>query len=346
MYKAILLSIIIIFSVFSTYNVHAVSAKIIDAYGYLDESGYYVVVGEVVNVQTVPLHFIEIMVAFFDEDQEQLEQISVSTALETIHPGQISPFKVTLRDIESASLVKFYDVKIGNAAQTQNKENKLSFIFHDFQLLEDSIIVSGRISNDGTSISKNTKAMVVLYNVIGEPIRYSYLFTEPKDIFPFGSGIFSTRIKVDNTINIIGYAISAESSTYTENKRLVQVQETNMQRVQEIVDISDLMVLDTDERVIDTINVGSPTLVKLNIINKIKESREYTYILQITDQNGFVSSLSWSTGILSVQDDNIATIAWVSDKPGKYILQAFIWKSIEEPIPLVFRTVTANLQVR
>ena len=111
MYKAILLSIIIIFSVFSTYNVHAISAKITDTYGYLDESGYYVVVGEVVNVQTVPLHFIEITVTFFDEDQEQLEQISISTALETIHPGQTSPFKVTLRDIESASLVKFYDVK-------------------------------------------------------------------------------------------------------------------------------------------------------------------------------------------------------------------------------------------
>jgi hypothetical protein len=346
LYKAVLLSTIILFSIFSTYNVHAApSARIIDTYGYLDESGQYVVVGEVVNNGDVPLHFVEVIVTFFDEDKEQLQQLSVSTALVIIHPGQVAPFMVTLRDTQSASLVRTYDAQMGNIAPTTDKERRLSVIFHKLETSEDNIVISGRIANDGTSLSANTKAVVVLYNVLGEPVRFSSVFTDPRNILPFGSALFSTRIKIGDPLQISGYAISAESSTYAETTRLVREQEISLERIREVVDISDLATLDASNRVVSSVGVGNPVLVKLSITNKLAEGRDYTYILQVIDQDGFVSSLSWSAGTLTPRQSNAAIIAWVPSERGTYTLQVFVWKSVEEAVPLAFKTLATNIQV-
>ena len=57
-----------------------------------------------------------------------------------------------------------------------------------------------------------------------------------------------------------------------------------MHRVREVANISNLLTLDKDNRIIGSVNVGDPVLVKLNITNTLTENREYTYILQVKDQ--------------------------------------------------------------
>ena len=346
LYKPVLVSILILLGIFSTYNVQAVpSANVIETYGYLNESGQYVVIGEVVNNGDVPVHFVGLTVTFFDKNHEQIEELSISTALEVIRPGQTSPFAATLLDTKNSSFVSSYDVKIGNVAPTTYKEEKISIIFHKLQTEGNMIVISGRIVNDGSSISSNTKAMVVLYNAVGEPVRYASTFPESRNILPFGSALFSIKFQVDNPANISGYAISSESSNYAETKRLVQIQENAMHRVREVADISNLLTLDKNNRIIGSVNVGDPVLVKLNITNTLTENREYTYILQVKDQDRFVASLEWSMGTLPSNKSTIAVIAWVPDASGIYTLEVFVWKSIEEPTPLAFRTLATNLQV-
>ncbi|MFQ5941311.1 MAG: hypothetical protein ACE5KA_06410 [Nitrososphaerales archaeon] len=344
MYKAILASIIILFSIFSNYDVLAAPlADIIDTYGYLDESGHYLVIGEVENVGSTPLHFVEVIVTFF---KEELQQLSVTTALETIHPKQSSPFIVTLKDTLDAPLVSSYDARIGNVAPTEYKETKLSVIFHKLETIENNIVISGRIVNDGSALSANTRAMVVLYDIVGNPVRFSTVFTDPRDVLPFASALFSTTIQFDNPINISGYAISSESSSYAETTRLIQGGDTLLQPVQEVANISDLLTLDMKNRAVAAIKAEDPVLVKLNITNILAETRGYTYILQVIDQNGFVSSLSWSMGTLTPSESSTAVIAWVPKEPGRYLLQVFVWKSIEDPTPLAFRTISTNFQVK
>ncbi len=347
MYKEVLASLIILFSLFLTYDLKAAaSVEMRDVYGYLDEFGYYVVIGEVVNVDSTPIHFVEIIVTFLDKDRELLYQLPVSAALETIHPGQTSPFEVTLRDTEDAALVRSYEVEIGDAAPTTSKESKLSVIFHKLEISENTIVVSGRIVNDGVSVSTNTKAMVVLYDIIGEPLRFSAVFTDPIDILAFASGVFSVSFKVDDTANLSGYAISSESSWYRETERFIKVEVSALERVLEVISISNLFTLDVNNQAKATVKVEDPVLVKLNITNILSERRTYTYILQATDQNGFVSSLSWSMGTLTPEQSYTTVIAWVPQEPGMYILEAFVWKSVEDPVPLAFRTIARNLQVR
>ena len=193
LYKVALSSLTILCIILFTYHgVESLSVVVTGTYGYLNESGHHVVLGEVQNIGSIPLHFTEVIVTFFDNDYEQIQQLSSSVALETIHPSQTSPFIVVLRDTHDSPIVSSYDVKVGKITPTTYKENKLSIIFYKIETFEDNFIVSGRIANDGSSVSRNTRAMVVVYNFIGEPIRYSSLFTEPRHILPYGSatGIF------------------------------------------------------------------------------------------------------------------------------------------------------------
>lgn len=347
LYKVVLASLAILcIFLFTYHDAEAQSVAVVGTNGYLNESGHYVVLGEVENVGSIPLHFTEVIVTFFDIDYEQLQELSVSVALGTIHPGQTSPFIVVLRDTHDSPIVSSYDVKVGTSTPTTYKEKKLSIIFHKSEIFEDNIIVSGRLANDGSSVSRNTRVMVVLYNFIGEPIRYSSVLTEPGDILPFGSATFSARVKIDNGIDISGYAISSESSNYRETERLLQVEETAMQRIPEVAKITDLITLDKNNKVTAIIDVEDPVLAQLNITNMLNERKQYTYILQVTDQNGFISSLSWSMGTLVPKQSDITTIAWVPQEPGGYMLEAFVWKSITDPLPLAFRTIVTNFQVR
>jgi hypothetical protein len=321
-------------------------AEVSESYGYLDESGNYIVIGEVRNTGDVPLHFIEVVVTFFDQAKEELQRLSVSTTLEVARPGQVSPFLVILRDVTDAPLVKSFDAKIGNLLPTESKEAKLVVIFHKIETFEDSVQISGRMVNDGTAKSSNTKATIVLYNIVGEPVRYASVFTDPKDILGFASATFSATIKVDNVADIVGYAITLESTQYSETSRVVQKSDTGLRRINEIVALSNLVTLDQTDRPAAIVRVNDPVLIKLNVTNKVNERRDFTYIVKITDQEGFVTSLSWLSGTLGPRQSDAPALAWASSEPGAFLIEVFVWESIERAIPMSFRTVSTNIQVR
>lgn len=323
----------------------APEAEIINTYGYLNNAGEYVVIGEVRNSGTTHLHFVEVVVSFSDENEEQIQQLSVSTALETLRPGQVSPFMVALKNQEDAANVASYTVRIGNIAPSEPKDGRLTVIFHSLEIVDNDIIISGRIANDGSSTSTNTKAFIILYSFTGEPVRFASVFTEPRNILAFGSALFSARIQVDDPSRIAGYAITSESSPYSETQRLVDIQDTQLERTREVIRISELVTLDMNGRPTSSVGVGQPVLVRVDLTNQISETSEYTYILQILDENSYVTSLSWSTGTVGPNSNVAPSIAWVPMERGLYLLQVFVWKSIDEPVPLSFRTTGTNIQI-
>lgn len=346
LYKVALISIVILLAVLSSYSVQAApSVTLLETNGYLNSDGHYVVLGEVLNDGSVPLQFVEVIVEFFDHELNPLITLSSSIALEKIHQGQISPFAVILKDATVAPSVKSFAVTIGDLNPTDVKPAKLAVIFHKMEIVEGSIVVKGRIANDGTALSENTKAMVVLYNVFGEPVRYGFTFTDPRNILATSSGLFSIKFTVDNISSINGYSISSESSVYAETERIVAIQKPTIQRIEEVVNLSDLSVFDQNNRAANSIDVGEPALFEINLSNNILERLQYTYILQIKDQNDFVVSLSWSVGSLDVRESSTATIAWIPLEKGTYRAEAFVWKDINDPVPMAFRTQSESFRV-
>jgi hypothetical protein len=347
LYKAVLFSISILLLLIPSYDVNAQTqsgVKLLKTFGYLNSSQHYVVFGEVVN-EGSPVQFVEIIVQFFDQELKPLTTTSGSLGIEILNSGQMSPFTTVLNDEQLAPLVKSFTITIGNFNTAEEKTRKLDVIFHKIETSGDSVTISGRIANDGSATSDNTKAMVVLYNAVGEPVRYAFAFTEPRNVLPFSSGTFSIKMNVENLGTIAGYAIYSESSTYSEVSRVLKTEEFQMTRVQETVNLTELSVLNQNNQPVNSVAFGQPVLFMVSLANNILERHQYMYILQIKDHNGFVVSLSWAIDSLEVRESSSATIAWVPLESGTYEAEAFIWNNLEEAVPLSFRTVSNTLMV-
>lgn len=340
LYKAALFLCVIILATISSYGAYAQtqsSIKLLKTFGYLDSDQHFIIVGEVEN-QGGPVQFVEIIAQFFDQEHKPLTSATASLGIERLNAGQVSPFVIMLDDNTIAPLVKSFTVSIGNFTPAEEKPRKLDIIFHKVETAEDIVTVSGRIANDGSSTSENTKAMVILYNQIGEPVRYAFAFTDPRNVLPFSSGTFSLKINVKDTGTIVGYAISTESSQYAENQRLLNMQPVTLERLQETVNLTELSVLNENNRSVKSVDVGDPVLFRINVTNNIPERQQYMYILQIKDQNDFVVSLSWVIDFLDARESDSAAIAWVPLEEGSYEAETFVWKNLEEAVPLSFRT--------
>ena len=347
LYIAVLLSISILLLMIPSYDGYAQtqsSIRLLKTFGYLDSSQHYVVFGEVVN-EGSPVQFVEIIVQFFDQELKPLTTTSGSLGIEILNAGQISPFTTILNDEQLAPLVKSFSVTIGNFNTAEEKPKKLDIIFHEIETSGDTVKVIGRVANDGSATSVNTKAMVVLYNAVGEPVRYALAFTEPKNVLPFSSGTFLLNMNVANLGTIAGYAISSESSVYSEVNRVLKMEEFQMTRVQETVNLTEFNVLNKNNQPASSVVVGQPVLFTISLANNILEREEYMYILQIKDQSGFVVTLSWAIDSLGVRESSTAAIAWVPIEGGTYEAEAFVWNNLEEAAPLSFKTLSNTLRV-
>ena len=346
LYKAVLFLIVILLATTLSYDIHAqtqTSVKLLKTFGYLDSEQHFVVFGEVEN-QGGTVQFVEVIAQFFDQELKPLTSVSGSIAIERLHAGQISPFVIRLDDPNLAKMVRTFTVSIGNFNPAEEKQRKLDIISHKVETSEDTITVSGRIANDGSSTSDDTKVMVVLYNPVGEPVRFVSAFTDPRNVLPFSSGTFSLKMDVRDIGTISGYAIYGESSAYTETKRVVKMQSVTMERHEETVNLTELTVLDQNNQLINSANVGEPILFTISVTSNGIERQQYMYILQIKDQNGYVLSLSWVIDSLDVRESSSASIAWVAEERGTYQADAFVWKNLDEAVPLSFRTLNKTFQ--
>ncbi len=347
LYKVASFSIAILLVITLSYNAYAqtpTGIKLLTKFGYLDSDQTYVVIGEVMN-QGGSVKFVQVNVQFFDENLKPLTSMSGSVGIETLNSGQMAPFKIVLNDQKLAPLVKSFTVNIGNFVKAEAKPTKLGVIFHEVERSGDDVTLRGRIVNDGDAISQNTKVVVVLYDVVGEPVRYFSSFTDPRNVLPASTGTFSFKINVERAGTISGYAIYSESSQYAETRHFVNVQQVTMQKLEETVNLTGLNVLNGVNQPTRSVNVGGPALFTITVTNNALVRQQYTYILQVKDQNGFVVSLSWIINSVAVRENTRSTVAWVPLERGSYTAEAFVWKSLDEAIPLSFKTLSITLTV-
>ncbi|ABK78185.1 hypothetical protein CENSYa_1565 [Cenarchaeum symbiosum A] len=59
----------------------------------------------------------------------------------------------------------------------------------------------------------------------------------------------------------------------------------------------------------------------------------FVWILQITGPGGAVDSLSWISGEMSEGSVDLSR-SWIPEEPGPYIIESFVWNSLEESVPL------------
>ena len=68
-----------------------------------------------------------------------------------------------------------------------------------------------------------------------------------------------------------------------------------------------------------------------DITNKMNKKQDFTYLVQVQDENGIAVSLSWITGSLAPNQSMSLSQSWSPRSPGSYNAQIFVWEGITDP---------------
>ena len=98
--------------------------------------------------------------------------------------------------------------------------------------------------------------------------------------------------------------------------------------------MNEMNVLSQNGELIEKLYVGQTGMIFSNVKNVIDYSQEFTYIVQIKNEDNNVVSLSWVTGDIISSQELGMSVSWMPQEPGKYSVDRFVWNSIKGSIPL------------
>ena len=93
----------------------------------------------------------------------------------------------------------------------------------------------------------------------------------------------------------------------------------------------------------DRAEVGRPLSLQLNL--RANEPGSIVNIFQVKDPDGYTAHVSWEAVTLAAGDERAFASAWLPEKEGRYIVEAFVWQNAPSPIALSVDTPRLDLDV-
>ncbi len=81
----------------------------------------------------------------------------------------------------------------------------------------------------------------------------------------------------------------------------------------------------------DRVTVDKQVMIMADLSNGQDRDQKFAYIVQIRDENGVVTSLSWITGSLTPGQSFSPALSWTPISAGTYTIQIFVWESLNNP---------------
>ena len=102
----------------------------------------------------------------------------------------------------------------------------------------------------------------------------------------------------------------------------------------ERLSMNEIEILSQNGELIERLDIGQTGMIFSNLKNVVDYSQEFTYIVQIKNEDNNVISLSWVTGEVRPSQELGMSISWMPQELGKYSIDRFVWNSIKGIIPL------------
>ncbi len=170
---------------------------------------------------------------------------------------------------------------------------------------------------------------VVLINVVN-PNGAIYNFGH---VTPDANGAFEHKFRIVGQLAVTGEWKTTLTYLGSQLTQSFSVGELPTQLLQVAVQSSSV-VNDLGET-LDEGLLGSPIGIQTELVNNEKKEIALTYIVQITDADGFTVMVSWIKGIILKPDTSFKpAIFWIPENQGYYSVEIFVWESLENPIPL------------
>jgi hypothetical protein len=98
--------------------------------------------------------------------------------------------------------------------------------------------------------------------------------------------------------------------------------------------ISEPSLYDQDGNEVENIRTSTIVAVQSSLTNSLTKKQPFVYITHVKDADGFTVQLSFVKGALEPFQSLKVAQSWIPDLSGKYVVEVFVWDSIEDPSPL------------
>jgi hypothetical protein len=109
---------------------------------------------------------------------------------------------------------------------------------------------------------------------------------------------------------------------------------------QQNIQLAKARLTDHTGRILQQINAEEKVTISSVIQNRMSSNQQYSFIVQVTDSNGFTVALSWISGLVEAQRSASVAVPWTSDNAGTYIIEIFLWQNLLKPVPLLSKQET------
>jgi hypothetical protein len=107
--------------------------------------------------------------------------------------------------------------------------------------------------------------------------------------------------------------------------------------------LENVILTDSLGKIIQKPILGQQLQVTAEIKNKQDYEQPFVYLVQVRDSSGVVVALSWSKGSIAVDQKLIVSQPWSPSEPDAYTVETFVWKSIDNILPLAPSTKSVHM---
>jgi hypothetical protein len=183
--------------------------------GYINDYGYYCVVGEVRNVGDVSVENIKVEAKFYDSNGTLIANLNEITKLSFLLPSRKAPFEIILYSSEDSIRVHDYTLKIlSYETLSQDPPLGLEIIFNSSSKNVNSFNITGQIKNVGPSNTTFIRVVTTFYNELGYSIAAKISYSKPSSLPPGEVAQFDIALVSSVAANVTSYALEAESFDY------------------------------------------------------------------------------------------------------------------------------------
>jgi hypothetical protein len=184
--------------------------------GYINDLGFYYVVGEVENIGDTPVGDIKVNATFYDVKGDFVANGTGNAKLDVILPGRKAPFVITLYSGELSLQVHNYSLSLTAFSSVENKPLGLEILSNSSSFEPPQVFrVNGTIKNIGTRDTFFVRVIATFYNETGNAIEAMLNYSAPSSISSGDTASFEILLNGTTAAKVHHYVLEAESFDYS-----------------------------------------------------------------------------------------------------------------------------------
>ena len=113
----------------------------------------------------------------------------------------------------------------------------------------------------------------------------------------------------------------------------------------EKITIARSAITDQTNTHLSDVSAGQLVVIQSVLRNNQETEQAFSYVVQIKDAKGIVVKLESVEGIIPSGKSFTIGISWTPETAGTYSAETFVWKSLNEPVPLSLNLLKTNFSV-